>query len=442
MPQTRSTPLNINGDTLLREMAATHEIFWANPNLLPAKQALPDVPLDAADVDDAAARLERFRPYLAKVFPETAPAGGLIESPLRELPTLRRELEDASGRPFAGRLMAKLDSELPISGSIKARGGIYEVLKLAETIALANGVLTLDDDYAVLDGPEARVLFSRYRVAVGSTGNLGLSIGVMGAALGFAATVHMSADARTWKKAMLRSKGVRVVEYESDYSRAVREGRAQAEDDPFCHFVDDENSTDLFLGYAVAARRLKAQLDERGIAVDAAHPLYVYLPCGVGGGPGGLTFGLKLVFGDAARCFFAEPTHAPAMLLGLYTGLHEGVSVRDLGLDVRTAADGLAVGRPSGFVGRALRHCIDGAYTVSDDSMFRWLSMARRTEGLRLEPSALAGFPGALRIGRDGAHGAEGMSADATHLVWATGGGMVPEDVWEKYLAKGSELDA
>ena len=241
---------------------------------------------------------------------------------------------------------------------------------------------------------------------------------------------------------MLRSKGVSVVEYESDYSRAVTQGRLQAQDDPFCHFVDDENSTDLFLGYAVAARRLKAQLDERGIAVDDAHPLYVYLPCGVGGGPGGLTFGLKLAFGDAVRCFFAEPTHAPAMLLGLYTGLHEGVSVRDLGLDVHTAADGLAVGRPSGFVGRALRHCIDGAFTVSDDAMFRWLSMAQRTEGLRLEPSALAGFPGALRIGRDGAHGAQGMSADATHLVWATGGGMVPEDVWEKYLAKGRELEA
>ena len=177
-------------------MAATHEIFWVNPDLLPVGQGLSDVPLDATDVDDAARRLERFRPYLAKVFPETAPAKGLIESPLCELPALRRELADsASGRPFAGRLMAKLDSRLPISGSIKARGGIYEVLKLAETIALENGILALDDDYTVLDGPQARELFSRYRVAVGSTGNLGLSIGVMGAALGFKATVHMSADA-------------------------------------------------------------------------------------------------------------------------------------------------------------------------------------------------------------------------------------------------------
>lgn len=412
------------------------ETFWLNPGLGPAAEALAACPVTRADVEDAAARLERFAPYIKKVFPETEAAGGIIESPLRDIPEMKKALGDPPGR-----LLLKMDSHLPISGSIKARGGIYEVLHLAEDIALREGGLRLEDDYAVLAEPRFKDLFRRYAVAVGSTGNLGLSIGIMSAQLGFRVTVHMSADARQWKKDMLRSKGVTVVEYADDYSKAVAEGRRQAEADPYCHFVDDENSKTLFLGYAVAALRLERQLRDMGVAVDGEHPLFVYLPCGVGGGPGGVAFGLKLVYGDNVHCFFAEPTHAPCMLLGLATGEHDGVSVQEFGIDNRTAADGLAVGRPSRFVGRTVERMISGCFTVSDERMYRLLRRMADTEGIRLEPSALAGVPGmGLLTSGQGAAYAAAHGADlrsATHIAWATGGSMVPPEVWQGYYDLG-----
>ena len=431
---------------LIRELVALQETTWFNPGVAPVAQALGDVGLSAGDVADASARLARFASFLERAFPETAGSGGIIESDIVPLTRLQPLLAERYGQALSGALWLKRDSHLPISGSIKARGGIYEVLKHAEDLALAGGLLTLDDDYALLHSDKARAFFGQYKIAVGSTGNLGMSIGIMGAALGFDVTVHMSADARQWKKDKLRSHGVTVVEYESDYSVAVAQGRQQAESDPACHFVDDENSVNLFLGYAVAGERLKQQLAAAQISVDAQHPLFVYLPCGVGGAPGGVAFGLKLAFGDAVHCIFAEPTHSPCMMLGVYTGLHDEVSVQDFGIDNVTAADGLAVGRASGFVGKAMQRLLDGFYTVSDEEMYSLLALMARSEGLRLEPSALAGVPGIARVqgeqqgylARAGL-GSQAMK-NATHLVWATGGNMVPADEMDAYLAKGREL--
>lgn len=427
---------------LLTPLMALEETAWFNPAIAPSATALGDVGLGADDVAWASARLQRFAPYLAQVFPQTRAAAGQIESPIRPLPALQRKLMEDAGLPLRGRLWLKADSELPVSGSVKARGGIHEVLKHAEDLALQAGLVRPGESYAALDSDAARQFFGQYKIAVGSTGNLGLSIGIMSAQLGFQATVHMSSDARQWKKDKLRSHGVTVIEYDGDYSAAVESGRQAAASDSRCHFVDDENSRELFLGYAVAAERLAPQLQQAGVPVDADHPLFVYLPCGVGGGPGGVAFGLKQVFGDAVHCIFAEPTHSPCMLLGVYTGLHETVSVMDFGIDNITAADGLAVGRPSGFVGRAMQRLIDGYYTVSDEHLFQWMARAHALEQVRLEPSAAAGLPGMVRVLRDTRYqermGFTTQQLDqATHLAWATGGSMVPDAEFAAYLRKG-----
>lgn len=436
-----------NAFPVVADIRALRETGWWNTDKKSCTEAVAGCELTMEDVLDASRRLERFAPYFEAVFPETAVTGGIIESPIREIPRMKAVLEAEENVKLPGNLWVKLDSHLPISGSIKARGGIYEILKTAEDIAAQHGLLHEGDNYRVFDSPEFRNVFSKYSVGVGSTGNLGLSIGIMSARLGFNVTVHMSADARQWKKDMLRSKGVTVMEYESDYSVAVTEGRKLAEKDPYCHFVDDENSKTLFLGYAVAALRLKKQLEEQKLAVDREHPLFVYLPCGVGGGPGGVAFGIKLVFGDAAHCFFAEPTHSCCMMLGMATGENQLVSVQDFGIDNVTVADGLAVGRASGFVGRLMRPFMSGCYSLTDERMYKMLAQLADSEDIYLEPSALAGMYGPVLLDKLPAfreylehEGLNGAVQNSTQLVWATGGSMVPEDEMESYYRKGKAL--
>lgn len=415
------------------------EVSWFNPQIAPLADALNDIELTAGDVHYASERLKRFAPFLAEAFPEVAASQGIIESELVDVPRFAEALRHRYSVNTPVRLMLKKDSHLPISGSVKARGGIYEVLFHAEQLAIRHGLLKESDDYRLLAQEPCQALFRAHKIAVGSTGNLGMSIGIAGARLGFATTVHMSADARQWKKDKLRAHGVTVIEYAGDYGQAVEQGREQASHDPTCHFVDDENSKTLFLGYAVAGERLKAQFAEQGLVVDAQHPLFVYLPCGVGG-PGGIAFGLKLAFGDHVHCIFAEPTQSPCMLMGVYTGLHDGLAVQDFGISNQTAADGLAVGRPSGFVGRSMQRMLDGFYTVTDAELFSLLQLLNQTEGLKLEPSALAGAPGFARVLQE-SQGyrhrlgmPRGLPEGAIHLIWGTGGGMVPEAEMDAYL--------
>ncbi|WP_337227255.1 D-serine ammonia-lyase [Vibrio cholerae] len=424
---------------LVKELIELKEVSWFNPSITRLEEGLSYVGLGSEDIQDASQRLKRFAPYLAKAFPETAKTNGIIESEVVPISEMQSVLEREYDTLIQGRLLLKKDSHLPISGSIKARGGIYEVLTHAEKLAIEAGLLTESDDYSKLLNEEFRDFFKRFSIAVGSTGNLGMSIGIMSAKLGFSVSVHMSADARAWKKNRLRALGVNVIEYAQDYSVAVAQGRKEAENDPTCFFIDDENSKTLFLGYSVAGERLKKQFDEKDIVVDAQHPLFVYLPCGVGGGPGGVAFGLKMAFGDNVHCIFAEPTHSPCMMLGVHTGLHDAISVQDIGIDNITAADGLAVGRASGFVGRAMERLLDGYLTIGDERMYRLLGQLNEAENIQLEPSALAGMIGPIVVTKSVEYRArmqfdDTVMGNATHLVWATGGGMVPAEEMDSYL--------
>lgn len=422
------------------DAAAGRETFWLNEGKCPEDQ-LGERCISTGQIEDARARLERFAPYIAEVFPETGKDMGIIESELREIPAMKRYLNDNVGAQIAGRLFLKMDSHLPISGSVKARGGIYEVLKHAEDLAVSEGLLAKSDDYRKLASPEMKEFFGKYTVQVGSTGNLGLSIGIMSAKLGFQVIVHMSADAKQWKKDLLRSRGVTVVEYEADYCAAVEQGRKNSDLNPMSYFVDDENSVNLFLGYSVAGERVRKQLEELEITVDETHPLFVYLPCGIGGAPGGVAYGLKEIYGDHVHCFFMEPTNACCMLLGMATGEHDRVCVQDFGISGRTDADGLAVGRPSAFVGRVIGPRLSGICTIEDKKLYDLMRALLDTEDIFIEPSACASFAAFLHSDVMRAYvEKEGLSdcmEQAVHIAWATGGNMVPREMVETYLKTG-----
>jgi D-serine dehydratase len=429
------------------EHCILHEepFLWLNDNWSPVRAVNAATTVSSSDVHDAERRLSRWSSLLMLLFPELTPAGGIIESALAPAPSLQQAIMDEPHR--TGRWFVKCDHALPLAGSIKARGGFYEVLSHAENIALRDGRATPRGDRLSLASLESRKIFAQQRIVVGSTGNLGLSIGVMAAALGFQCTVHMSADAKEWKKSRLRYLGVDVIEHQGDFGAAVAAGREHAQRDETAYFVDDEDSRHLFLGYSVAALRLVDQLREQNVSVDARHPLFVYLPCGVGGAAAGITFGLRHLLGDDVHCFFAEPVASPCMLIRLASVRDIPLSVADLGLSGRTEADGLAVGKASEFVVPIVRQLASGVFTVRDEQLFEDLLVLQETEGMRIEPSAAAGFRGPRWLLQTEAgrryltkHDLLEDVDGATHVLWTTGGAFLPDDEYQRFLQRGRDV--
>ena len=402
-------------------------VFRGNPYLKTASEALKYTEekycMGYSEILDAEHRLRKFAPFLEALFPDTEK--GIIESGLKPAFNFGKEILGIDKSFYI-----KCDSSLPVSGSVKARGGIYEILKFAEKLALENNILKPDNDYSFFSSPEAVNLLSKYHIAVGSTGNLGMSIGIISAALGFKTTVHMSREAKQWKKERLRTLGVNVIEHTGSYAGAVEKGRQECVNNPYSYFVDDENSRELFVGYSTAALRLEKQLNETGIDVSSDNPLYIYLPCGVGGAPGGISFGLKHIYGDNVKCYFAEPVNAPSVVLGLIE--KRKINFKEYRFKMQTDADGLAVDSPSGLVLDICSSLIDGTYTVDDDVMFRDLYNLKVLENEKIEVSAAASLHGPLLT--------ENSRKKGTHISWLTGGLFVPKDEYNIMLETGKRL--
>lgn len=411
---------------VIAKLKSDKEFLWINPNFY--KRAIYGE-VSSKEINEANNLLLKFAPFLKSVFKELESTDGIIESPLMTL-----------NKFGIKNLYLKEDNLLPIAGSVKARGGIFEILKYAETLAANANLIDVEKDYSQFDSDVFRKFFSEYKIQVGSTGNLGISIGLISAKLGFNAIVHMSKDAKDWKKKLLRENGVNVTQYDSNYSEAVKNGRMLSDEDEKSYFVDDEKSINLFLGYSTAALRLKEQLKEKHISVDDKHPLFVYIPCGVGGAPSGILHGLKTVFGENVYVFFVEPVRSASVLLGMSTGLNSKISVHDIDMDGKTEADGLAVGRASELCCESSQNTLSGIFTINENSIFELMQELYKKESVFVEPSAASSMIFTKFLDDDEfikfINKEEISPENITHIAWSTGGMLVPESEREKLLKK------
>ena len=74
---------------------------------------------------------------------------------------MKKRMEEKYGKKCRGRLFLKKTTVLAIAGSVKARGGIYEVLKHTEDLALAHGLPEAGEGYEHLGDPEEKEIFQR-----------------------------------------------------------------------------------------------------------------------------------------------------------------------------------------------------------------------------------------------------------------------------------------
>jgi D-serine dehydratase len=69
--------------------------------------------------------------------------------------------------------------------------------------------------------------------------------------------------------------------------------------------------------------------------------------------------------------------------------------------------------------------------------MYKMLAKLADTENIYLEPSALAGMYGSILLKINSEFAEFGKIENCTHIVWATGGGMVPQEEMKKYYLAG-----
>lgn len=339
-------------------------------------------------------RYMRFMPFLAESFPETAARKGIIESELYDISDFAKEINSS----FEGKLFLKDDAHLTVGHSVTSRGTMHEVMHITENLLQKNKLLAPTENYSKLNSSEIREFLSNYEIHAVELENLSMSAGILAAKLGFKTIIHLSKDECDEKKNYLINQGIKIEEYDSDYSTAVNETNSYCENKDNRFFIGNNDSKDNFFGYSVAALRLKVQLNKAHVLVDENHPLFVYIPSPIPEAACGIAFGLKQLMGNDVHCFFVDKTYT--------SSLNEA----------------------SSFVKSMSESIISGTFTVSGKSTIDYFKKLRLNKNITLRPTSCMGFK-AIEAFKDTGlqsylekHNLSDKLENSAHIVWAVFG--------------------
>lgn len=232
----------------------------------------------------------------------------------------------------------------------------------------------------------ANAMLARYagEVVAGSSGNHGIAVAMLGAALGIRVTIVMAAGASDGKAQVIRSLGAGVVQV----AGGVVERDRRAEDIAAATGAVLVPSSDHELVVA-GAGTVGLEVFEEVPAVST-----IFVPAG----GGGLLAGV---------CVAASALSRPVRVVGV-----EPMSARRYAVSVArgaptelppsmTIADGLRGQRPGAVPWPIIRHRVDDLIGVTDDAITHALGILRRA-GVSAEPSGAVALAGALRRGSAG----------------------------------------
>lgn len=120
----------LDENEMLAAIKGEAELFWNNAELLPTKAANKKTKYSLEDIQEAEARLQRFSSFIREVYPETEENEGIIESEITAVPNMKARLDEKYNTSLSGSFYLKRDDQLPISGTVKARGSYLRSTKI------------------------------------------------------------------------------------------------------------------------------------------------------------------------------------------------------------------------------------------------------------------------------------------------------------------------